>query len=161
MEYEQLYQKIIEEIKIDTNQGLLKLIGLYKQSSLEQREFIRKSIDNKIAGQLLSYSYIAAIESVRENSKEKLYDGFIAQSIENSRWDYRDNVIILFLLYNSAKRLGENIDMVINKAAELSSSDFADFLTEFTKRNDLDSDLVKLSGYKIVEYPEFNYVWVG
>ncbi len=161
MGYEQVYQKIIEEIKMGSSGGLLKLIESYKQSSSEQREFIRKSIDSRIAGQLLSYSYTAAIESVRESSAEKLYNGFVAQSIENSKRDYRDNVGILFLLYNSAKRLGENFNSIIERATELSSPDFASLLTEFAKRNDLDADLIKLSGYKIVEHPEFNYVWEG
>ena len=161
MGYEQIYQKIIEEIKRDSSRGLLKLIDLYKQSSSEQREFIRKSIESKLASQLLSYSYTAAIESVRETSTEKLYDGFVAQSIEDSRRDYRDNIGMLFLLYNSTKRLGENFNTIIKRVAELSSTDFASLLMEFANRNDLDSDLVKLSGYKMVEDPEFNYVWVG
>jgi len=159
-EYEQRYRKLIEEININSGEGVLKLIEFYKESSLEQRGFIRESIDNKIAGQLLSYSYTAAIESVKNNSKEELFNGFVAQSIEDSRRDYRDNIGMLFLLYNSTKRLGENFNTIIKRVAKLSSTDFASLLMEFANRNDLDSDLVKLSGYKMVEEPEFNYVWV-
>jgi len=157
----QTYQKIIDEIKSGSGEGLLILIKLYKQSSADQREVIRKSIDSKIASQLLSYSFTAAIESVKENSIETLSNGLVAQSIEDSRRDYRDNISILFLLYNSAKRLGVSFSTLIEDVAKLSSPDFAGLLVEFIGRKDLDTDLVKLSGYKIVEKPEFNYVWVG
>ena len=157
----QTYQKIIDEVKSGSGEGLLILIKLYKQSSADQREIIRKSIDGKIASQLLSYSFTAAIESVRENSTEKLSNGLVAQSIEDSRRDYRDNISILFLLYNSARRLGANFNTLIEDVVRLSSADFAGLLVEFVGRKDLDTDLVKLSGYKMVEEPEFNYVWVG
>jgi hypothetical protein len=155
------YQKIIKEIEINQNQGLLKLIDLYRNLSSSERELIRKFVDNNIANRLISYSFLMAVESVRKKSKEKLLDGLIAQSIEDSRVDYRDNVIILFLLYNSAKRLGEDFNAIIGRVAELSSPLFAEFLRGFIKRDDLHLDPMKLSGYKIVEYPEFNYVWAG
>ena len=151
--------KIAPFYKINPNDGLLKIIELYKESSLDQRVFIRGSVDNEIAGQLLSYSYTAAIESVRKNSKEILFNGFIAQSIEDSRRDYRDNIGMLFLLYKSTKRIGENFYTIIERVAGLSSLDFASLLKEFANRKDLDSDLIKLSGYKVVEEPEFNYIW--
>lgn len=157
----QKYKKIIDEIKSGSIEGLLLLIELYKRLSADQREVIRESIDDKIASQLLSYSFTSAIESVKENSVEKLYNGFVAQSIEDSKKDYRDNISILFLLYNSAKRLRVNFNIIIRDIAKLSSSDFSNLLIEFAGRKDLDTDLVKLSGYKMVENPEFNYVWVG
>lgn len=157
----EILERIIKGIQAEQNQNenLNSLIRLYKDSSSQEREFIRKKIDNKIAALLISYSHTAAVECVRKNSSDELFDGIVAQSIEDSRIDYRDNIIVLFLLYNSAKRIGTDIKLLIQKACLLSSKQFSEMLTEFINRKDLDGDLIKLSGYKTVEQPQFDYVW--
>lgn len=162
-EFKETFEGIIKGIKTEQNQNehLDSLIRLYIRSSPQEREFIRRNIDNKTAALLISYSHTVAVECVRENSSDRLFDSLVAQSIEDSRIDYRDNIIVLFLLYNSAKRIGADIKLLIQKVCVLSSEQFADMLIEFINRKDLDDDLVKLSGYKTVEQPQFNYVWVN
>jgi hypothetical protein len=161
-EFKETFEEIIKGIKTGQNENehFDNLIRLYTSSSPEERDFIRKNIDNKTATLLISYSHTVAVECVRKKSSDKLFDGFVAQSIEDSRIDYRDNIIVLFLLYNSAKRLGVDIKLLVQKVCVLSSNQFAEMLAEFINRKDLDDDLVKLSGYKAVEQPQFNYVWV-
>lgn len=158
-QYENKLKNILVLIQNNSVCGIEELIELYKILSKNNQEIVRQLVDKNIATKLLSYSYVAAVESVRSKSTEKLFNGLIAQAIENARIDWRDNLVILFLLYNSAKRLKENFKDLVGKVLQVSSCDFAKLLIEFCNRNDLDSDLTLLSGYTIVEQPEFNYVW--
>jgi len=158
--YESKIKEIIKKIKTNSTNSLLELIELYKKASVEERDIIRKNIDSEISHQLITYSHDASIESVRKRSKEMLFNGLVAQSIEDAKFDYRDNVANLFLLYHSAKRIKEDPNLLVRGIVKLSSKDFGRLLYDFLGRDDLDTDLVRLSGYKVVEKPEFDYVWV-
>ena len=157
LEFENKFREIIEKINKDAD--VKYLVTFYKNASSAERQFMRENIDRSIVNKLLSFSFSAAVEGVRKNSRDKILDGLIAQSIEDAKKDYRDNVIILFLLHYSATRLGIDFREIAEEVIKLSSDGFADLLVGFIKRDDLNNDIVLLSGYKIIETPEFDYVW--
>ena len=159
--FESKLNQIITKIKTASNGDITILIELYKNASTEEQGIIRGSIDRETSEQLISYSHLAAVECVRKQSKKILFNGIIAQAIENAKIDYRDNIGNLFLLYHSAKRIHEDPNLLIREAIQLSSKAFGKILYDFLGRSDLDSDIVKLSGYKAVDKPEFDYVWAG
>lgn len=153
--------KLIENNKIYSRDGVLDLLDLYEDATDKEQVMFRSRIDDRIAGLLMDFSFDMAVECVREKSIDKLSKGLLAQVIEDSRSDFRDNLIRLFLLRNSAKILHVDFLSLVRRTQKISSIKFAELLNDFVNRKDLDSDLEKLSGYRTVTEPEFNYVWAS
>ena len=81
----------------------------------------------------LAFSERMAVLAVRENSESRLFDGLIAHVLEDFSHDYRENLLILSLLYHSAVKLGSNPIELFRKAAALASPKSADRLVGFAQ----------------------------
>ncbi len=148
-------------MKLMSKVNLSELIDSYKKASPEERDAIRGRIDAEMSAQLLTFGHESAVDCVRKKSKAVLLAGLISQSIENAQIDFRDNLTNLFLLYHSAKLIGEDPNLLIKDVIKLSSKEFGKLLYDFLGREDLNNDVPKLAGYKAVDQPQFDYVWMG
>jgi hypothetical protein len=90
---------------------------------------------------LLAYSERMASLAVRENNGDLLVLGLIAIGLDGWRYDWRENLIILALHYDAAKRLGISPEIIFGKAFAFLSERFVDALAVFLRRRTRDKSL--------------------
>jgi len=116
---------------------------------------------------LLTYAVRMATQALRESSTNRLIDGLVAHLIEGERNDWRENVIVLTLLFDAAKKLGEEPLRRFDTVASLAPGDPAsDTLLGFRKRKP-DVLTIESMGYRTamsaqgVRYEPDPAVWRG
>ncbi len=141
---------------------LLELCQLYLSSTLEQRMFIRSRIDRRLGGRLLGFSYGAAILGLRQKSEQRLRVGLVAHAIEDlAAGDVRDNLVILTLLFDAAKRIGSDPSTLFREVAGTSAPAMSAVLLDYLKR-DPQLQTPECMGFREVETPEgVGYQQVG
>lgn len=128
----------------------------YFDATDDKREQIRNSFDEKTSWELLLKSEELAVQAVRQNDYDLVKKGLILQSIENSRTDYRDNLVRVSLLYNSARKLNQDPDNLFREIASISDTEIKELLLDFVKRKEKDKS-ISVMGYKEISDPEFDY----
>jgi len=84
---------------------------------------------------LLTYAARMATQVLREGSTSRLTDGLVAHLIEGERDDWRENVIVLTLLFDAARKLGVDPLPIFDHVASLAAGDAAaETLGGFRKR---------------------------
>jgi hypothetical protein len=84
---------------------------------------------------LLTYAVRMATQALREGSASCITNGLLAHLIEGERDDWRENVIVLTLLFDAAKKLGVEPLPLFDGAASLAPGDAAaETLQDFRKR---------------------------
>lgn len=78
----------------------------------QERERVVESIGYIEAGFLLGLVMAAAIWSIRNSDPRRLQFGMLALIIENQRTDYRETLVRLSLLNNSAEKLGASLKSI-------------------------------------------------
>jgi len=136
---------------------IYKLTDDYLNATGEEREAIIKSFDEESSWHLLLESKTLAVEAVKQNNYELVKKGLILHSIENSRNDWRDNLVRLSLLYNSGKKLNENPNILFEEIASISQKNMKELLLSFIQREEKDKS-IDVMGYKEVSSPSFDYI---
>jgi predicted proteasome-type protease len=80
----------------------------------------------------LTFSERMAVLAVRENSQARLWQALLAQVVEDFRWDYRENLMVLSVVYHSAKKIGADAKELFQRAADLAGARAADYLRAFS-----------------------------
>jgi hypothetical protein len=95
---------------------------------------------------MLSYSERMAALAVRERSQDLITLGLIALGVDGWNYDWRDNVLIVALHYDAAKRIGASPEDVFESAARLLPDKPASGLRSFLRRSAHDKSL-EVMGY--------------
>ena len=95
---------------------------------------------------LLSYGERMACLAVRDGDEEHVFFGLLALGLDSWQFDWRENVIIVALLYDAAQRIGVPPERVFEKAAALLPEEPAEGLRSFLRRSPEDRSL-KAFGY--------------
>lgn len=133
-----------------------KLADKYFNANADEREAIRNSFTEQTSWDLLLKSETLAAEAVRKNNYDLVKKGLILHSIENSRTDWRDNLVRFSLLYHSGKKLNEDPNVLFKEIADISQTRMQDLLLGFIKRKEKDKS-ISVMGYKEINDPDFNY----
>ena len=150
----------VKEIISQTDYSLLNihdLTGQYLAANANKRKFIRNSFNDDASWNLILQSRVLAVEAVRQQDYDLVKKGIILHSIENARYDLRDNIIRLSLLYNSGKKLKEDPDILFREIAKISDSKIKNVLLSFPKRTPENKSITAM-GYKEIYDPQFDYV---
>jgi hypothetical protein len=84
---------------------------------------------------MLSYSERMASLAVRERSQDLIMLGLIALGVDGCHYDWRDNVLIVALHYDAAKRIGASPEDIFESAARLLPDKPASGLRSFLRRS--------------------------
>jgi hypothetical protein len=126
------------------------LISLFSQASHTEREAMLSRIDADTAGALMAFSWRMAVWGARQNSRDLLLKGLIALVIDGGKYDIRDTISIMPLLYHSAIKINIDPQSLFDEAAAYYPNDVARILSKFPQRKPEDRNL-----------QSFNYVEVA
>lgn len=131
----------------------------YAKASLQERRRINALVSPETSFLFFMYAKAMAIESVREQDKEKVFNGLISLSIENRSFDWRDSLTVLSLLHHSATKLGADVGELFQRVAALSSSETSEGFLQFLVRTPENRDIATF-GFRegIDSEGKFSYV---
>lgn len=104
--YRQLTEEMLKELTV---------------MSKEERESLFSAMSRDESGLLLGISRSAATASVAESDGDRLYWGLLTLVMENQKQDYRETLMELTLLDNSARKLGLQLEDVFEQLKEYAS----------------------------------------
>lgn len=107
-----------KEIRPRYRQLTEEMLKAFTQMSTQEREGLSSAISRDESGLLLGISRSAATASVAENDADRLYWGLLALVMENQKQDYRETLMELTLLDNSARKLGLQLEEVFEQVKE-------------------------------------------
>jgi hypothetical protein len=105
----------------------------------------------------LAYSERMASLAVRERNQELLVFGLIALGLDGWRFDWRENIMILSLHYDAAKRIGAKSELLFAKAAALLNERVANALHSFIGRPAADKSLEAMGYIAAADDQGFRY----
>ncbi len=126
----------------------IELAERYASLDAAGRERIRNIVNQDCRLLLLGFSDRLAILADRTNDSRMLLLALLAHSIEDFRYDDRENTFRLALINHVAKKLGKKPSKYFDKAIQLSSSRAGKKFREFDDRDD---ELKSLRAMQIVE----------
>ena len=141
------------------DEEMSKIVNIFLSSGQTERESIFEI--KKKPFLFLAFSRRMAILGVREQSEQRLFEGLIAHVIEDFRYDYRENLMELSLLYHSATKIGSNPVELFERAATFATPETAKHITSFAHRTpELKS--IATMGFKEIMTPDgFSYESTG
>lgn len=77
--------------------------------SREDRSLMMRGLTREESGYLLGIAFSSAVDAVRERKAELLNEGLTAVILEDRKEDWRETLMMLCLLHNSAKKLGTDL----------------------------------------------------
>lgn len=153
-------QQILEELHSIRRKGygsvlpgefdakFIDLAEIYAAADANEREAIRASVLDDGRLLLLGFSDRLAIVAERTANPDLLLLALVAHSIEDFRYDERENICHLALVNHVAEKLGARPSALFEQAAQLSSAQGAAALKRF---NDRPKPLKSLRAMRIVE----------
>ena len=110
--------------------------GFQSMSDSERRSWLGSiPISGRDSQILLTYATRMATQVLREGSTGRLTNGLVAHIIEGERDDWRENVMVLTLLFDAAKKLGVDPLPMFDHVASMAPGDpAAETLGGFHKR---------------------------
>jgi hypothetical protein len=109
----------------------LELVDLYLSTDDATRVAIRSVGTPAQMRVLYAFGERMAVAAVRANDISLVRKGIIAHTIEDFRWDPRENLLTLTLLWHSARKLGGDARALFLEAASLASEEAATHLRRF------------------------------
>jgi hypothetical protein len=97
---------------------------------------------------LKGYGERMASLAVRERNEEFIHLGLVAIGVDDWRFDYRDNLVIVPLHYDAAKRIGADPDAIFERAALCLYGNSASGLRSFLRRTPHDKT-IGVMGYAV------------
>ncbi|MEZ6141285.1 MAG: hypothetical protein R3B84_12010 [Zavarzinella sp.] len=105
-----------------------------------------------------SYAHWMAVCSVRKNNPLLIFKGLVALAIENLRNDFRDTLVIISLLANSARKLQGTEVIQFQSAKTISSKQFGEFLSDYLSRTTWNRTIAIMGFTESGSGECFNYV---
>lgn len=132
-------QRIDETVR----QIIFRWADLDKSTRKEAGETIRES--QRFT--LLAFSERMASLAVRERSPNLVFAGLLALGVDGWRSDWRDNLVLLSLHYDAARKLNIEPDVVFGEAAKLFENKVSEAFGSFLRRSEEDKSLGAM-GYR-------------
>jgi hypothetical protein len=127
-------------------------------SDATTRAITRTSVSMDDFYTLFTFARRSAVVALRDNQSSHIIDGLTAIAvIEPKRVDFRDALVPLALLYNTAIRIGDNPDTLVRTAVAFAESNMSALMEGFINRSPNDKDLrqwgflVELAGQSTAE----------
>ncbi|MFH1260124.1 MAG: hypothetical protein ABII74_10030 [Elusimicrobiota bacterium] len=140
------------------DEDISKMVNSFIKMSLQERDvFLEKFTRIRQSDTLLAFSERMAILSVREKNPRWIFEGLIAQVIEDLRQDWRENTMILSLLDHSAKKIGADPMELFKKAVDYASPKTAKFLIDFAERDPNLKSIEMMGYYEVMREGGFWY----
>ena len=108
----------------------------YSTSNSEMREEIRQKISLSTRKNLLVASEKLAIEALIEKRVELLSFAMVCHAIEDFKWDSRENILRMAIVWHVCKKLKLDIKEVFKKSMEIASNEAVGHFTEFLNRDE-------------------------
>jgi hypothetical protein len=112
----------------------IELAEYYSKSNKVERERIRNNIDDEIRLLIIGFSDRLATVADRTANQKLLFLALLAHSIEDFRYDERENIIRLALVNHVAIKLKVQPSELFEKVIKLSSVNGAAILRDFNNR---------------------------
>lgn len=110
------------------------LIDTYVNTSSEGQNFIRGVFSHKYSSTFFFFSERMACLAIREKLEKHIFEGLIAHAIENGKFDWRENILVLSLLYHSAVKIGTDPTLLFNRAAAFAEGEIKKIIQNFPNR---------------------------
>lgn len=132
-------------------------ITTYRGLQPEARQQFRNQFGSDHTFTWFVYAIRMAMLAVRERSPERVLFGLLALVIEDFKQDWRENVIILSLLHDSARRINADPRALFEQAASYAGPTAAQHLNQWLQRSP-DLQRIESMGYHAVHAPDgFRY----
>jgi hypothetical protein len=156
IDYKTIIQKLHSARKIgygkilpsNLDKEFINLASYYLESTNINREKIRSILPDDTLLLIIGFSDRMCILADRNKDKNYLLYALAAHSIEDFRYDYRENIIRLALIYHVAEKLGLDSNLLFNEISSISSQRTVGYLTDFLNRP---SELKRIDVMNIVE----------
>jgi hypothetical protein len=117
-----------------TDEFVSSLVARLRGASNVQRAELEKQLTDAHSFALLMYAERMANEAVRTGKLEHLQNGLCAVALEDGRFDARENILVLSVLYRSAQKLGVDAEDLFAAAATLAHGEMEGLIREFPAR---------------------------
>lgn len=145
-------QSLIDPARNSLDSALRELCQSFAVVDEESRTSMRESISMDEFYTLLMFSKRAAVFAMREQDVDWVVNGLTAVAmVEQERTDFRDILWALGVLYHSAKRTGDDPDLLLRNAAVISEPNVSELILGFIRRSPADKDLQASWGYDEVQ----------
>ena len=142
MNADQFQQQLNQILKDpDPMEAYYKLSDLYCSAHDSQREAIRQKWDFKRSWRLPDQNTFACQIPGERTCEQRILASLIYNSIEDCRFDWRDNLVSLCQIYHSTIHAGMNPDVLFREVARLSSPETSETIIGFIERTDEDKSL--------------------
>jgi hypothetical protein len=145
-------QSLIGPTQNSLDSALREFCRAFAEADEDSRARIRESISTDEFYTLLMFSKRAAVFAMREQNVDWVVNGLTAVAmVEQERTDFRDILWALGVLYHSAKRIGDNPDILLRNAAAISEPNVSELILGFIRRSPTDKNLQSSWGYDEVQ----------
>lgn len=128
------------------DQEISDLINAFLKGTMEEQEFARNAFSDEYSFTFLFFSERMACLSVREKLEKYLFEGLIAHAIEGGKFDPRENMLVLSLLYHSAVKIGADPVSLFKRASKFATGKIKEIIAGFPHRK-LENRSIEAMGY--------------
>lgn len=115
---------------------LLVVLDEYSHSNSEKRKAIRQNIESSVRQNLLIVSENLAIQALMDKRGELVSYAMICHAIEDFKWDSRESILRLAIIWHACKKLKLDPEEIFHKTIKISSKIGVDHFTEFLNREE-------------------------
>lgn len=127
-------------------------IAAYRMLPPQERQSFRDHFGSDHTFTWFVYAIRMATFAVRERAPERVLNGLLALVIEDFKQDWRENLIILSLLHDSARRIGADPCPLFEQASGYAGPAAAQRIQQFAQRSP-DLQRIESMGYRAVNAP--------
>ena len=141
----------------ETDVTVTSLVTWARTASFSELADLSRRLTDAHSFTLLCYAERMANLAVRSGTREPLENGLLAVALEAARVDWREDILILSLLYRSASKVGINAEELFRGAAGSAVGELATIIRDFPSRPEA-SRSIEAMGYRESTSPEgFTY----
>jgi len=139
----------------EVRQAVEELCRDYVHAESDERSRLREALAADFV--LFWFAHDMAVQAVRENSTDRIYEGLAAVVIEDARKDERDTLFPIAVLYHSARKIGADPNRLFSWAASIASARMEAVLKEFMTRPASKQDIAKFGLKEVQTEAGFDY----
>lgn len=147
LKWENLKDKGLLPIPSTLDNDISRLINRYVRVTAEEQAFIKDTFTDKNSFAFIGFSERMACLAVREKKEKYLVEGLVAHAIEGGKFDTRENILVLSLLYHSAIKIGADPIPLFTQASQLAEGEIAGVIAHFPYRKPEDRS-IQAMGYE-------------